>query len=135
MAAMAVMSWRYMGLPSRRHYKTCRQAGRESRHPPARLCSRRSRYARRVRTGCEQPPPCLAMDEFALPGAPEELWREDSQLAFRVETFTDLSDSSAEEIGEIAESEAAAGGSCCGAGWHRWGGGLALDGGGLEPGG
>ena len=45
------------------------------------------------------------MDEFVLPGAPEELWGEDSQLAFRVEDFKDLSDSSGEEIAEIAESE------------------------------
>jgi hypothetical protein len=45
------------------------------------------------------------MDEFCLPGEPEELWAGDSELAFRCENFIDLLESSQEEVGEIAESE------------------------------
>lgn len=48
---------------------------------------------------------CDAMDEFRLPAEPEELWAGDCELAFRCENFVDLSESSPEEIGGIAESE------------------------------
>lgn len=45
------------------------------------------------------------MEEFSIPGEPEQLWAPDSELAFRCEAFADLSDAAAEEIGEAAESE------------------------------
>ena len=47
------------------------------------------------------------MDEFVVPAEPEELWRDDSQLAFRAQDFVDLTQSSPEKVGEIAESELA----------------------------
>lgn len=43
-------------------------------------------------------------DEFCIPGEPEELWAPDSELAFRCENFTDLSEGASEDVGEIAES-------------------------------
>ena len=43
------------------------------------------------------------MEEFSVPSEPEQLWT-DSELAFRCEAFVDLSEASAEEVGEIAES-------------------------------
>ena len=50
------------------------------------------------------------MNEFSIPsGEPEQLWT-DEDLAFRCETFADLSESSQDEVGEIAESECRSGG-------------------------
>lgn len=46
-----------------------------------------------------------AMDEFQLPQSPDELWAPDCELAYRCEAFVDLAGSSADEVGEIAESE------------------------------
>jgi hypothetical protein len=45
------------------------------------------------------------MDEFQLPQSPDELWAPDCELAYRCEAFVDLAGSSADEVGEIAESE------------------------------
>ena len=48
------------------------------------------------------------MDEFIVPADPGELFKDDSEggLPLKVVNFTDLSEASPEEIGELAEGRA-----------------------------
>jgi hypothetical protein len=45
--------------------------------------------------------------EFIMPGEPDELWLEDSELPMKVQNLLDFSEGCTEDIGEIAE------GMCC----------------------
>ena len=45
------------------------------------------------------------MDEFNIPGEPQELWEPDSELPFRCEAYVDMSEAPEEEVGDAAESE------------------------------
>lgn len=45
------------------------------------------------------------MDEFIVPAEPAELWREGSDLPFKVQELQDLSESPAEDVAELAEGE------------------------------
>ena len=52
------------------------------------------------------------MDEFLVPAEPAELWG-DSDLPFKVLNLQDLSESSQEEIAELAEGERCSLGAVC----------------------